>query len=68
MQESIEVMQSIVEAFNKRNPPGTVVMMVKDLGQQVETRVRYPAEVLSGHTPVVWLEGVTGCYLLSRVI
>jgi len=68
MQESMEVMQGKVEAFNERNPIGTEVTMVKDLGQKIKTRVRYPAEVLSGHTPVVWLEGVTGCYLLSRVI
>lgn len=68
MQDSIEVMESMVDAFNERNPPGTIVTMIKDLGQKVKTKVRYPAEILSGHTPVVWLEGVTGCYLLSRVI
>jgi len=61
-------MQSIVDAFNERNPIGTEVTMVKDLGQKVKTRVRYPAEILSGHTPVIWLEGISGCYLLSRVI
>ena len=67
MQESIEIMQSKVDAFNKRAPVGTNVIVVKDLGEQVETKVRYPAEVLSGHTPVVWLEGISGCYLLNRV-
>ncbi|GAF84150.1 unnamed protein product [marine sediment metagenome] len=67
MQESIKVMQAKVEAFNKRNPVGTKVIVVKDLGEQVETKVRYPAEVLSGHTPVVWLDGISGCYLLNRV-
>lgn len=68
MQESIEVMQSKVDAFNKRNPIGTNVTVVKDLGEKVETKVRYPAEILSGHTPVVWLEGFPGCYLLDRVV
>ena len=68
MQESIEVMQSKVDAFNNRNPIGTSVTVVKDLGEKVETKVRYPAEVLSGHTPVVWLEGISGCYLLNRVV
>ena len=67
MKESIEIMQAKVEAFNKRNPIGTNVIVVKDLGEQVKTKVQYPAEVLSGHTPVVWLEGISGCYLLNRV-
>jgi len=68
MQESIEVMQDKVEAFNKRNPVGTPVTVVKDFGERVETKVKYPAEVLSGHTAVVWLYGISGCYLLDRVV
>ena len=68
MEDDIEVMQSKVDAFNKRNPVGTKVTVIKDLGEKVETEVRFPAEILSGHTPVVWLRGISGCYLLSRVI
>ena len=66
-QESIEVMQSEVNAFNDHHPIGTEVIVIKDLGEKIKTKVRFPAEVLSGHTPVVWLEGISGCYLLSRV-
>jgi len=68
MQDSLEVMLSKVDAFNKRNPVGTSVTVVKDLGEQIETKVKWPAEVLSGHTPVVWVEGISGCYLLDRVM
>ena len=68
MPESIEVMQSQVNAFNERNPVGTEVTLIKDLGEQVKVAVRFPAQVLEGHTAVVWLEGISGCYLLSRVI
>lgn len=25
------------------------------------------AQILSGHSAVIWLENVTGCYLLDRV-
>ncbi len=67
-EQSVEVMQRLVDAFNKKNPVGTSVTVVKDRGEKVETRVKYPAEVLSGHTPVVWLEGISGCYCLDRVI
>ena len=68
MRKSIEVMESKVRAFNRRNPVGKTVTVIKDLGEEIETRVKYPAEVLSGHTPVVWLDGISGAYLLDRVI
>ena len=38
MKELLEVMQSKVDAFNKRNPVGTTVTVVKDLGEKVETK------------------------------
>ena len=71
MGDSKEVMFSKVDAFNRRNPIGSSVTVVKDSGEQVETTVRRPAEVLSGHTlayPVVWLDGLKGCYNLNRVV
>lgn len=68
MNESQDVMQAKVDAFNDRNPVGSAVTVVKDLGERVETKVRHPAEILSGHTPVVWLEGISGCYALARVV
>ena len=68
MSDFIEVMQSKCDAFNKRNPIGTPVTVIKGLGEQVETKVRFPAEVLSGHTPVVWVYGISGCYSLDRVL
>jgi len=68
MSDSQEVMQSKVDAFNKRHPVGSAVTVVKDLGERVETTVRHSAEILSGHTAVVWLHGFSGCYLLERVI
>jgi len=68
MGDSEEVMQSKVDAFNEKHPVGSTVTVVKDLGERVETTVKYPAQILSGHTPVVWLNGIRGCYLLDRVI
>jgi len=68
MGESIEVMQSKCNVFNQQNPVGSPVTVVLDFGQKRETRVKYAAGVLSGHTPVVWLEGISGCYVLDRVM
>lgn len=67
MRNSTEVMQSKCDAFNKMHPVGSKVIVVKDFGEQIETTVKYPAEILSGHTPVVWLDGISGAYLLDRV-
>jgi len=68
MPDSIEVMQSKCDAFNERNPVGAPVVVIKDLGEKFETTVKHPAQILSGHTAVVWLNGMSGCYCLDRVI
>lgn len=59
--------QIAVDKFNKEFPVGTLVDLRKDSGEIVRTRTRSPAQVLSGHSAVVWLERVVGCYLLDRV-
>ncbi len=59
----------IVAVFNQKVPVGTPVVVELDDGTKLETIIREPATML-GERPavaVVWLEGITGCYLLSRV-
>ena len=36
-------------------------------GKPVERTIRFPAQVLSGHTPVVYVEGGGGCIALTHV-
>lgn len=57
-----------VESFNIEHPVGSPVTVRMDGGGFLDTTVKHPAQVLGGHTPVVWLEGVSGCYMLSRVV
>lgn len=59
--------QNAVDRWNANHPIGTVVDLTKDSGEVVRTKTRSEAEVLSGHTAVIWLEGVRGCYCLDRV-
>ena len=68
MQESKEVMQSKIEEFNKKHPVGSRVTLIKDKGEKFRTTIKYCAEVLSGHTAVIWLNGISGCYDLNRVV
>lgn len=59
-------LQVAVDGFNRRYPIGTEGLLKKDDGSLLETKTRSKAEVLSGHSAVIWVEGVSGCYLLSR--
>jgi hypothetical protein len=59
--------QIAVDAFNAQYPIGTAVLVRRDNGDLQETKTRSCAEVLSGHSAVIWLEDIGGCYLLDRV-
>lgn len=60
-------LQKQVDDFNARWPVGQKVSVRKDAGDGVITTTRSAAEVLSGHSAVIWLDGISGCYLLVRV-
>ncbi len=60
-------LQQACDAFNAKYPVGTPVYLLKDNGDVVETATRSAAQILSGHSAVIWLEDVSGCYLLERV-
>lgn len=64
-QECILREQKKVEAWT--HPIGTRVRVTKDDGAIVETYTNSKAQLLGGHTAVVWLDGIAGCYLLDRV-
>jgi len=55
------------EQWNRTHPVGSRVDVRLDSGEVRETVTRSAAEVLSGHSAVIWLKGITGCYLLDRV-
>ena len=64
--KKIEKMQKSVDVFNEICQPGDSVIVKKDNGEVVRTTLKYPAQVLSGHTPVAWANGISGCYALDR--
>ncbi len=59
-------MMKAVGTFNERIAPGETVLVIDDFGEISEDKTKGPAQILSGHTPVVWLEK-KGMYLLDRV-
>lgn len=65
---TVEELQHWCDSWNAAHPVGTPVILTKDGGEHMHTKTRSKAEVLNGHSAVIWLEGVRGCYLLNRVI
>lgn len=59
-------LQLEVENWNLKHPIGTAVRVTKDDGTVVETVTTSKAHMLGGHTPVVWVQGISGGYPLSR--
>lgn len=62
------------ETFNARYPVGTAVVAYPDVrpehdaqAERLITRTRSAAQVLSGHTDVVWVEGHPACIALTHV-
>lgn len=62
-----EIAQAAVHAWNAEHPIGTPVRVRMTSGGIHRTTTRSAAQVLAGHSAVIWLEGIVGCYLLSRV-
>jgi hypothetical protein len=60
-------LERLCAEWNAAHPVGTVVDLKRDNGQTLRTTTRSKAEVLEGHSAVIWVRGVAGCYLLDRV-
>lgn len=60
--------QRACDAWNTAHPVGTIVDYVSyPNGPPRRTVTRSEAQVLSGHTAVIWLKGVAGCWSLAHV-
>jgi hypothetical protein len=65
---NIKKMQAQCDAFNAACPVGGKVRVKLDfVDEPFETVTRSEAQILNGHSAVIWMEKVSGCYLLDRV-
>ena len=60
-------LQAVCDKFNAAHEVGAAVTVQLDGGEVRETITISEAQVLSGHSAVIWLDGISGCYLLDRV-
>lgn len=65
---NIKKLQAECDAFNAKCPVGGKVRVKLDfVDEPFETITRSEAQILSGHTAVVWMKNVSGCYVLECV-
>lgn len=67
MPPSLKSLQKQCDAFNQRYPVGQRVTVRKDDGTGLSTVTQTEAHVLSGHSAVISVKGISGVYLLARV-
>lgn len=60
-------LERICKAWNDRHPVGKWVRVLRDDGVRLITKTQSPAYVLGGHSAVIMVEGITGCYSLDRL-
>lgn len=58
--------QEKCDAFNAKYSVGTKGWLNMDSGEKKATHTTSVAQVLSGHSAVIWVKGISGCYLLDR--
>lgn len=56
-----------IASFNQRYPVGTPVAVRRDDGKSIVTATRSEAWIMSGHSAVIMVDGISGGYLLDRV-
>lgn len=64
---STAAQQRRVDEFNTACDVGQHVNVRLDSGEVKTTTTRSEAQMMGGHTAVVWLEGISGAYPLDRV-
>lgn len=68
MKPNLKKLQAECDAFNAKCPVGgTVLVKLDGKDEPFATTTCSEAQILSGHSAVIWMNGVSGCYLLNRV-
>jgi hypothetical protein len=60
-------LQRECDRFNQQCPIGTPVIVTRDGGEQFHSTTTTVAQVLGGHTAVIWVQEGRSCIPLDRV-
>lgn len=65
---SVKKLQAECDKFNSQVKVGEDVYVKLDgVEEPFKTQTKSTAQILGGHSAVIWLQNVSGCYLLDRV-
>lgn len=68
IRKTLKTLERECQEWNAKHAIGTVVKYFPIIGGDFcEHSTRSEASVLSGHTAVIWLDGVSGCVALDAV-
>jgi hypothetical protein len=67
VRKSAQQLQRECDRFNQQCPVGTPVVVTRDSGEQFHSTTTTVAQVLGGHSAVVWVQDGRSCILLDRV-
>lgn len=62
-----QIAELSVENWNLKHPMGAAVKLLKDSGDVIETKTRSEAYIAASGHAVIFVDGVSGYYLLDRV-
>lgn len=63
----IEMQRLAVENWNLKHAVGIPVVVTRDNGDELHTKTRSHAHLISGEIACVMVDGISGFYMLSRV-
>ncbi len=63
----MEQEELLVRKWNRSHRVGTPVIVHRDNGEDFKTKTRTRAQLLSGHSAVVWVEGLASCYSAHKI-
>lgn len=59
--------EQVVARWNERYARGQLVDVRRDRGEVLRTHTRSQAVLTVDGRPVIWVDGIRGCYALERV-
>lgn len=66
--KTLKQLQAECDKFNAANAIGADVFVKLDgIEEPFKTKTKSTAQIMGGHTAVIWLENVSGAYKLDRV-
>lgn len=67
VRKSLQQLQRECDRFNEACAVGDSVVVTWNSGDTFHSTTTTPAQVLGGHSAVVWVQDGRGCFLLDRV-